>query len=77
MKNVDIKQVGKKLVITVDLSADLGFSKTGKSRIIASTEGNERINANGQGEVYLGVNVYKKAVFKPSSIFPELFGSDK
>jgi hypothetical protein len=56
MKNVEIKTEGTKLIITVDLSKNYGASKTGKSTIIASTEGNQAVAPN----VYMGLNVYKK-----------------
>lgn len=59
MKNVSMKQEGKILTITVDLSKEFGQSKSGKSIIIASTEGNQSV-ANGDDVVYVGVNVYKK-----------------
>jgi len=55
MKNVEMKMEGKKLVITVDTSQDFGMSKSGKSTIIASTEGNQSVNG-----VTVGLNVYKK-----------------
>ena len=59
MKNVSMKQDGKILTITVDLSKEFGLSKSGKTKIIASTEGNQSIT-NGDDVVYVGVNVYKK-----------------
>lgn len=46
------------LTITVDLSKELGLSSSGKSVIIASTEGNQAIE--GKEEVKIGLNVYKK-----------------
>ena len=57
MKNVDVKQDGNKLIITVDLSQDFGASKSGKTTIIASTEGN--VSAPDDAEVKIGLNVYK------------------
>ena len=56
MKNVEMKMDGKKLVITVDTSKTFGPSKSGKTIIIASTEGN--VQENG---ITIGLNVYKKA----------------
>ena len=56
MTNVKIKVEKKMLTITVDLSKDSGPSKSGKSTIIASTQGNESI---GDG-IIVGLNVYKK-----------------
>lgn len=40
MKNIDLKQEGKFLVIKVDLTKEFGPSSSGKTIIIASTEGN-------------------------------------
>lgn len=58
MKNVEMKvENGKTLVIKVDLTKDFGPSKTGKTIIIASTEGN--VPVPGRTEV-VGLNVYKK-----------------
>ncbi len=59
LKNVSMKQEGTKLVIEVDLSQDFGKSKSGKSTIIASTEGNQSIET-GDEVVYIGLNIYKK-----------------
>jgi len=55
MKNVDMKMEGKTLVIKVDTAKDFGPSKSGKTIIIASTEGNQTENG-----VTVGLNVYRK-----------------
>ncbi|MBU2685821.1 MAG: hypothetical protein KKF27_21480 [Gammaproteobacteria bacterium] len=55
MKNVDMKMDGHKLVITVDTSQTFGPSKSGKTIIVASTEGNQTV-----GGVVVGLNVYKR-----------------
>ena len=39
MKNVALQVNGSKLVITCDLSQDFGPSKSGKTTVVASTEG--------------------------------------
>ena len=57
-KNIEMKRDGDKLIITVDLSKDFGESKSGKSKIIASTEGNIKIE--GSNDLYAGINIYKK-----------------
>jgi len=57
MKNVDIKVEGKKAIITVDLTQDFGPSKSGKTRIIATTEGN--VSIPGHPDIKIGLNVYK------------------
>jgi hypothetical protein len=56
MKNIEIKVNGKVLTLTVDLSKSLGPSKSGKSQVIASTEGNIDI----EGGATIGLNVYRK-----------------
>ena len=57
MKNVDMSVEGSVLTIRVDLSKEFGPSSTGKTIIIASTEGNVTI-PNRQEKV--GLNVYRK-----------------
>ena len=59
MKNVDMQIKDGKLLITVDLSKQFGPSSSGKSIIIASTEGNASIP--GREEIKIGLNVYQKA----------------
>lgn len=60
MKNVNISIDNKKKVmtITVDLTQDHGPSASGKTTIIASTEGSQKV---GYEDVVMGLNVYKKA----------------
>ncbi len=58
MKNVEMKVEGDILTIRVDLSKEYGLSSSGKSVIIASTEGNQSVE--GKEEVKIGLNVYKK-----------------
>jgi len=48
---------GNTLTITVDLTKEFGPSSSGKTIIIASTEGN--FTLPGRGEV-VGLNVYRK-----------------
>jgi len=57
MKNITQKVTGDILTITVDLSKKFGTSKSGKSIVIASTEGN--ISVEGHPEIKAGINVYK------------------
>ena len=57
MKNVEMKIEGNTLVIRVDLSKELGPSSSGKTTIIATTEGN--ISVPGREEK-VGLNVYRK-----------------
>jgi len=56
-KNVNIEVKGSKLVITCDLNENYGPSKSGKTTIIATTEGNMAIP--GHEGVKLGLNLYK------------------
>ncbi len=57
MKNVQITVAGNLLTITVDLSKKFGPSSSGKTIIIASTEGNVTIP---EREEKIGLNVYRK-----------------
>jgi len=58
MKNVEMTVDGNTLTIKVDLSKDFGPSSSGKTIIIASTEGNVVIP--GHEEAKVGLNVYRK-----------------
>lgn len=57
MKNVELTVDGTILTIKVDLSKDFGPSSSGKTTIIASTEGNISIPDR---EEKIGLNIYKK-----------------
>jgi hypothetical protein len=56
MKNIEQVVEGSMLTIRIDLSKSYGPSASGKSVIIASTEGNQPIGVG----MFLGLNVYKK-----------------
>jgi hypothetical protein len=56
-KNVDMDVQGDSLEIAIDLSKEFGSSKSGKTIIVASTEGNQLIYGR---EEKIGLNVYKK-----------------
>ncbi len=58
MKNVDMTLDGNILIIKVDVTKEFGPSSSGKTIIIASTEGN--ISVEGREDVKVGLNVYKK-----------------
>jgi len=58
LKNVDMTVEGSTLVIKIDLNKEFGLSSSGKSIIIASTEGSMSLPDN--SEVKIGLNVYKK-----------------
>ncbi len=57
MKNVEMTVEGTLLTIRVDLSKEFGPSSTGKTIIIASTEGNVTIPNR---EEKIGLNIYRK-----------------
>lgn len=59
MKNMEMRREGSKLIIEVDLTKDFGVSKSGKSKIIASSEGN--ISIPDDEEIKIGLNIYRKA----------------
>lgn len=58
MKNIEMTIEGTILTIKVDISQRFGKSSSGKSTIIASSEGNQSIP--GQEEIKIGLNVYTK-----------------
>ena len=58
MKNVEMTVDKNILTIKVDLSKEHGPSSSGKTIIIASTEGN--VSVADREEVKVGLNVYKK-----------------
>jgi hypothetical protein len=58
MKNINMVVEGDILTIKVDLSQRFGKSSSGKSIIIASTEGNQSIPNN--DDIKIGLNIYTK-----------------
>lgn len=58
MKNVEMKLEGEILTIKVDITKEFGPSSSGKTIIIASTEGN--ISIPEKDDVKIGLNVYRK-----------------
>ena len=57
MRNVNMTVKGNVLTITCDLGADKIPSSTGKTLIVASTEGNQKVPGS---EFVLGLNLYTK-----------------
>ena len=57
MKNVEMNVVGTMLTIKVDLSKEFGLSSSGKSILIATTEGNVSLP---EREEKIGLIVYRK-----------------
>ena len=58
MKNVEMKLDGDILTIKVDVTKEFGPSASGKTIIIATTEGNIAIPE--KEDVKIGLNIYKK-----------------
>ena len=58
MKNIEMNAEGNILTIKIDLSQRFGKSSSGKSTIVASTEGNQSVP--GHEEIKIGLNVYTK-----------------
>ena len=58
MKNIEMKLEGDILTIKVDITKEFGPSSSGKTIIIASTEGN--ISIPEKDDVKIGLNVYRK-----------------
>jgi len=58
MKNCEMKLDGNILTITVDISKEFGKSASGKSIIIATTEGN--VSIPDKEEIKIGLNIYRK-----------------
>jgi len=57
MKNVNMRVEGDELVIRVNLKENHGPSKSGKTTIIASSEGN--VSVPGDAFVKIGLNIYR------------------
>ena len=57
MKNVQMSVAGNILTITVDLSKEFGPSSSGKTIIVASTEGNIAVP---ERDEKIGLNVYRR-----------------
>ena len=58
MKNVEMKVEENILTIKVDLTKEFGPSASGKTIIIASTEGN--ISIPEKDAIKIGLNIYRK-----------------
>jgi hypothetical protein len=57
MKNAELSVEGTLLTITVDLSKELGPSKSGKTTIVASSEGNKSVPGSLEK---IGLNIYRQ-----------------
>ncbi len=58
MQNIAMEVNGNELIIRIDTSKRYGQSKSGKSVIVASTNGNTSIPEN--PEIKIGINCYTK-----------------
>lgn len=58
-KNVEAEVEGDELIIKVDLTKTYGMSSSGKSLVIATTEGNQSVP--GRENVKFGLNIYTRA----------------
>lgn len=58
MKNIEMREAGNILTLTVDLSKEFGPSASGKTVIISSSEGNKSVP--GFEDIKIGLNVYRK-----------------
>ena len=54
---MNIKLEDDLIIIIIDKTKDFGPSKTGKTTIIASTEGNQKVEGT---DLILGLNCYRK-----------------
>ena len=59
MNNIKVSVDGSNLVLTIDATQNLGRSKSGRTTLIASSQGNQKLMVAGK-EVFIGVNVYEK-----------------
>ncbi len=60
MTNIQTSLKGNILTIAIDLSKSSGDSKSGKTVIVASTQGNQPLADSQGGQVMLGVNCYRR-----------------
>lgn len=58
MKNVEMTRDGDTLIIKVDLKQRFGKSTSGKTTIVATTEG--PVSAPGEPDMKIGLNIYTK-----------------
>jgi hypothetical protein len=57
MRNVKMEVKGSILTVTIDLSQTFRRSKSGKTTIVASTDGNVQVAPG--SDVKIGINAYK------------------
>jgi len=57
-KNVELEITEKTLVVTIDLTAEMTESKSGKSKILATTSGNKSIDVPNRN-LKFALNLYE------------------
>lgn len=57
MKNVEMTREGDILIVKIDLTKTQGPSASGKTIIVATSEGNATVP--GETDMKIGINVYK------------------
>jgi hypothetical protein len=57
MRNITMNTKNNILTVEIDLSKTLGPSKSGKTMLVATTEGNKPVE--GADDVKIGINCYK------------------
>ena len=57
-KNVKIETTEKEIIIKIDPTVNLGPSRSGKTLIVGTTSGNQKIETPA-GTVIVGVNAYR------------------
>ena len=57
--NVQVQVEGNKLILTVDLTKDFGPSKSGKTHIVATTNGFTKLAGGSHPLISFGLNVIK------------------
>ncbi len=58
MKNIDMQVQGDILTVRIDLKKEFGPSASGKTTIIATTEGN--VSVPEHESIKIGINIYRK-----------------
>ena len=57
MENMEMTVEGDTLTVKIDLTRDLGLSKSQKTRIIASSRGNAKVPGT---DATIGLNLYRR-----------------
>lgn len=60
MKGLEMKMEGDKVTLTFDVSEEIGPSKSGKTILVATTEGNQNFVTPDGTQFTLGLNAYVK-----------------